>query len=269
MKKKLLAVLSLVMVLAMESVTVFATEINSPGTSTVSTSTVTEINLQEGYVKSTDADGNETTWLVDEDATVMAFETTVSGDTDATTTSISATTVTSSNGGTVTKNKISTESMKLLTDKFNEIKANAKSDGQDVTRCVAIDLSYTGSTNADGSVSISINIPGINAENAKNTVVMHFNTSKGVWEQVNFVYNPNTRLCDAVMKSFSPFLILELTGSVVGLTTDANYSTQSTSLSTISGNTSPKTADAYPYAATVAVVAIACVFACSKKIARK
>jgi hypothetical protein len=83
--------------------------------------------------------------------------------------------------------------------------------------------------------------------------------------------------------SLSPFIIIKLDKAVSGITTtetttDSTYAQPSSSLtngqigtttSTISGDISPQTGESYPYAATISVIALACILACTKKRATK
>jgi hypothetical protein len=77
----------------------------------------------------------------------------------------------------------------------------------------------------------------------------------------------------------SPFIIMKLDKDVSGITTTetasgTNYAQPNASITngesnTVSGATSPKTADEIPYTAMIVAISIACIAVCTKKIAKK
>jgi uncharacterized protein YxeA len=71
--------------------------------------------------------------------------------------------------------------------------------------------------------------------------------------------------------SFSPIIIVKFDKPVPGVTYDIDYTTSSaaTESNTIAGATSPKTAEADPYAIIIALAAVMCIIVCNKKIAEK
>jgi hypothetical protein len=295
MKKKLLAVLSLVMVLAMESVTVFATEATVGGSGSPSTGNVLYGNAGDDTITaevaavtldnmSVEELSNTVEITIDEASGTVASDTGLEfkKDEDA------GLQLTQTKQGvtplpniTIKVNKEQGHTTKALTTAETKVSVAITQYASDLGEKVGANVQTSYAVSVEGSVDesgkpdkpVEFSVSGANIVNGNITII--HSTDDGRTENLGAEYKNGKITSKKIPSSYSPFVLLVFDSPVPGLTTDIDYSTQATSLTTgesntISGDaTSPKTADAYPYAATVAVVAIACVFACSKKIARR
>jgi hypothetical protein len=326
MKRKLLAALSLVMILAMESVTVFA--VDSPTTSTVETPSTDQSNDDDDDDDSATVETTTTTTTTttvagatdvlygnagDDTITAEVAEATldnmdIDSITDAVVVAIDEETgavatdaglvflkdednglqlaQTATGGATLLKNVViklekgnGHESKPLTTAETKSAVSVAQYATQLGERAGAnIQVSYAvsvqGSVDENGKPNkpVEFNIGGANLVNG-NVTIIHI-TDDGKTENLGATVVNGKITSKKIPTSYSAFVVLAFDSPVPGLTTEIDYSTQSTSLTgstgTISGDaTSPKTGDAYPYAAATAVVALACALACSKKIAKQ
>jgi hypothetical protein len=318
MKKKILAVLSLVMVLAMESVTVFAAE-TGIGTSVPSPNA----NTIAGSVETTTT----------ENATIESV-TIDNLDVSEITTNIEVTTTTDEKGDeivasvdTVTKDEF--VFIKEKEDEDEGLKLNAKTNGEvktDTLRDIKLNkeqghqskpltesekkesisiahhadslgkehganLESSYIVSVEGSVDAQTGKPdkpvSFDVPNAQNIVNGNFTIihkmENGKTENLGGTYSNGKITSNKIPSSYSPFILLIFDKPVPGLTTEIDYTTQSsaftngesystnsaTNSGTIAGAVSPKTNDAYPYAVTTAVVALACGLVCTRKLAKK
>jgi hypothetical protein len=250
MRKKLLAVLSLAMVLALESVTVFATETTpSPNSGNVLYGAVggATVDAASGVVTTGSSDtivptANGAVYLLD-----TGVATTVGNTIELSTESAADFAFTTVNSSSVV----------ALANVYESVKTTA---GANVVKGFTVDVApLKGQT----SGSITVSVPGVTSNNG--VLVLHENSTTGAvsYAPVTAVNNGSVTF---YMDSFSAVMVVVFDAPVSGITSTTDYSAQSAT--TVSGDVSPKTADAYPYAAAIAVFAIACVFACSKKISK-
>jgi hypothetical protein len=286
MKKKFLAVLSLVMVLAMESVTVFATE-GSPSpnsgnvlygnagddtiTGDVAASTLDNLSA-EAIASTVEVTIDETTGTVTTDAGLV-FE----KDED------NALVLTQNTAGSLDLSGIVIKLEKELghvTEAFTAAETK-------LTASVAQYASNLGTrSGANLQISYAVSAQGTVDENGKpnslvefsvsgtsivdgNVTIIHV-TDNGTTENLGATVKGGKITSKKIPSSYSPFVLLVFDSPVPGLTTDIDYTTQGSvyvngESSTVSGDVSPKTADAYPYAACVAAIAVVAVVACGKK----
>jgi hypothetical protein len=286
MKKKFLAVLSLVMVLAMESVTVFATE-GSPSpnsgnvlygnagddtiTGDVAASTLDNLSA-EAIASTVEVTIDETTGTVTTDAGLV-FE----KDED------NALVLTQNTAGSLDLSGIVIKLEKELghvTEAFTAAETK-------LTASVAQYASNLGTrAGANLQISYAVSAQGTVDENGKpnslvefsvsgtsivdgNVTIIHV-TDNGTTENLGATVKGGKITSKKIPSSYSPFVLLVFDSPVPGLTTDIDYTTQGSvyvngESSTVSGDVSPKTADAYPYAACVAAIAVVAVVACGKK----
>jgi hypothetical protein len=286
MKKKFLAVLSLVMVLAMESVTVFATE-GSPSpnsgnvlygnagddtiTGDVAASTLDNLSA-EAIASTVEVTIDETTGTVTTDAGLV-FE----KDED------NALVITQNTAGSLDLSGIVIKLEKELghvTEAFTAAETK-------LTASVAQYASNLGTrSGANLQISYAVSAQGTVDENGKpnslvefsvsgtsivdgNVTIIHV-TDNGTTENLGATVKGGKITSKKIPSSYSPFVLLVFDSPVPGLTTDIDYTTQGSvyvngESSTVSGDVSPKTADAYPYAACVAAIAVVAVVACGKK----
>jgi hypothetical protein len=277
MRRKLLAVVSIVALFAMESMTVFATETGtSPTASTVNTNNVS-IDEESGTV--TSADG--ATLISNAENTRMSYTATPTGAvgdsaiTESTSLSNASISVVSkgNNGeskGTVVEKTLSNDDKVSLANKIdslaNEVKATNSS--AQAVEYLCVNLEYDGDALQEGeSVDVAFNVEGLTESRAKNIVILHLR-SDGFWEKIPVRFE-NGKLIGTIT-GFSPFLIVEYDQPVVGITVDADYSAPAVA-STVSGATSPKTAepDTYKTVAAFVLIALAGTVICSRKIINK
>jgi ribosomal protein L3 len=284
MRKKIFAVVSLITILAMESMTVFATETGTGnGSPTAAAVTVDNVTVDEANGTVTTA--QNITLIVNTENTRMSYTATPAGsvgdsESAITTSSSLANAVISvvsddsnSEGGDDKKGRVveqtlSTEDKVNLANKIDSITSEAKAGGAETVEYLCVNLEYVDDVLEEGeSVQVAFNVDGLTEARAKKIIILHLR-SDGFWEQIPVTF-VNGKLIGTI-SSFSPFLIIEFDEEVVGLTTDADYSTP-TVTGTVSGAISPKTAEAEPYktVAALALIAIAGVAICSRKLINK
>jgi hypothetical protein len=255
MKKKLLAVLSLVMVLAMESVTVFATEGSpSPNSSNTISGAVggATVDAATGVVTTAGAE----TIVPTAGGTVYVLN---SGAASAIGDSIALSEASSDDYEFTT---VKPSSVAALANVYDSVKTVAAANsGANVEKAFTVDVTpLKGQT----SGSITVSVPGITSAN--DVAVLHENSVTGAisYAPVTAVDNGSVTF---YMDSFSAVMIVVFDRQVSGLTSSAaDYSAQGTT--TVSGDVSPKTADAFPYDVVVAVFAVAAIAVCGKKLAK-
>jgi hypothetical protein len=273
MRRKLLAIVSLVALLAMESMTVFATE--ERGNPSPNSGNVT-VDEESGTV--TSAEG--ATLISNTENTRMTYTATPSGSvgdsaiTESTSLSTATISVVSKNNdgseskGTISEQPLSNNDKVNLANKIDSLakEAEASNSNAQAVEYLCVNLEYDGDTLQEGeSVDVAFNVEGLTESRAKNIVILHLR-SDGVWEKIPVKFE-NGKLIGTIT-GFSPFLIVEYDQPVVGITTDADYSTPAVT-NTVSGATSPKTAEEAPYAIIIVLIAVACIIVCNKKIAEK
>jgi hypothetical protein len=151
---------------------------------------------------------------------------------------------------------VNSSSVVALANVYESVKTTA---GANVVKGFTVDVApLKGQT----SGSITVSVPGVTSNNG--VLVLHENSTTGTvsYAPVTAVNNGSVTF---YMDSFSAVMVVVF-DAPVSVTASTTYSAQSAT--TVSGDVSPKTVDAYPYAAAIAVFAIACVFACSKKISK-
>jgi hypothetical protein len=325
MRRKLLAVVSLVTILAMESVTVFATETGtgngSPNSLTISgdyldgnagNTVETVVTTQEQVTTvqvtatakievketKTNNDGSKTTTLASDtkDTTTGVSKTfEVTEKTDGTLSVVSSTGAKNdfieTNKGTKGDTLIQctttreTATIKPSDDtKFNEftnevkLEVIAKSQdykekleettGATVESITAFDA-QGGEVDEYGWWEVAWD----EAVEGMSNVVLHKEGND--WKQVKSESKNGYLRVQSFTKS--PFIVMKLDKNVSGITTtevDTDYTQPNASLTngatgTVSGATSPKTAEADPYAIIIALAAVICIIVCNKKIAEK
>jgi hypothetical protein len=328
MRRKLLAVLSLVTILAMESVTVFATETTgtpSPNSgnvltgdvlygnagttteviettteqvTTVETTATAKIEIKE---TKTNADGSTTTTLgsgtKDANGVEKSFEVTKKTDgkievlsTNTGTTKTFEAVADSTGRGNVTIQSTTsrekatiapTEGAKFVeftNTKLNEVLTKASDFSENIMQTTGANVEAITTFDAqdvkfdnDGYATFAYS----ESYDGMPVVVLH--EGNNGWERVESkAENGQIRV-----RSFtaSPFIIMKLDKDVSGITTTetasgTNYAQPNASITngesnTVSGATSPKTADEIPYTAMIVAISIACIAVCTKKIAKK
>jgi hypothetical protein len=292
MKKKLLAVLSLVMVLAMESVTVFATEstgapspnsgnvlYGNAGDDTISgdvaAATLDNLSVEE-LADTVEVTIDEATGTVTSDTGLVFVKDADKGLqlTQTATSSINLANVVikldkelghSTKEFTQAETKASVAIAQYATSLANNVGANVE-----VSYAVNVEGSVDASGKPDKQVEFSVQ--GKSIVNG-NVTIIHA-TDDGKTENLGAEVLADGKIrSKKIPSSYSPFVLLVFDSPVPGLTTDIDYSTQSTTLTngestTVSGDVSPKTADAYPYDIAVAVLAVAAIAVCGKKLAK-
>jgi hypothetical protein len=325
MRRKLLAAVSIVALLAMESMTVFATEsgtgsgsINSRETqdylygdyvtvteeqlSTINTVSSAKLEVSEPEVdettgtktytvstKTADSSGTEsqtqsqTVVTVNKEGT--SFTVAVENE-DATTTTVEF------SKDEVSKlikslsapenNEVSGKegtSIGTLTEKEAvEVIAKAVSVAKELQNLGTNAISITGAdiqgtVRDDGSIVLSAS--GVN----KGDYVYVLHLVDGVWKTEMAEVREDGEITLIGLKSLSPFIIIKVDKDVSALTaasaetdyTQPNASLTNGAAGTVSGATSPKTAEAEPYktVAALAIIAIAAAAVCSRKITNK
>jgi hypothetical protein len=146
-----------------------------------------------------------------------------------------------------------------------------QSQNNEASSVVFFDITFT--PNENGELKIKVG----NGKEGDPYYIIHF-MDNGEWEYEYCETDANGELTSKPTGQ-SPFIIIKLDKRISTSTTatDSTYAQPSSSLtngqvgttSTVSGDISPKTGESYPYAATVMVAALACIFACTKKLAKK
>jgi hypothetical protein len=290
MKKKLLAVLSLVMVLAMESVTVFATEgapspnsgnvlYGNAGDSTITgdVAAATLDNLSVATIASTvEVTIDEATGTVASD-TGLVFAKDADNGLQLTQTAAGALDLT---GIIVKLEKDISQVTKAFTAEETKSSVAVAQYASDLGKNAGSNLQISYAVSVEGSVDesgkpnkpVEFSVSGKSIVNG-NVTIIHV-TDSGVTENLGATVSNGKITSKKIPSSYSPFVLLVFDSPVPGLTTDIDYATQSTSLTngesaTVSGDVSPKTADAYPYAATIAAISIIAIAACTKKLVKR
>jgi hypothetical protein len=338
MKKKFLAVLSLVMVLAMESVTVFASEspTGSSGleqveeqeqtTTTTTTTTpattvttpdsgdvlygnvesttteeltidnldVAEITDNVEVATATDENGNETIITVDTNSNdEWVFERKEKGEDKGEGVLLSKKTTGEVKNETlldIKLNKDQGHETKPLTDKEKKESTAVVRHADSIGKANDANLDGAYFVSAEGSVDertgkpdkpVTFDVPNANNNiKSDNCTIIHI-MENGKTENLGATYSNGKITSVKTPSSYSPFILLVFDKPVPGLTTEIDYTTQSSALTngvystesatnsgTIAGAVSPKTNDAYPYAACVALIALACGLVCTRKLAK-
>jgi hypothetical protein len=135
-------------------------------------------------------------------------------------------------------------------------------------------VSVEGSVDESGKPNkpVEFSVSGKSIVNG-NVTIIHV-TDSGVTENLGATVSNGKITSKKIPSSYSPFILLVFDSPVPGLTTDIDYSSQSSALTngeagTVSGDVSPKTADAYPYAATIAAISIIAIATCTKKLVKR
>jgi hypothetical protein len=289
MKKKLLAVLSLVMVLAMESVTVFATEgapspnsgnvlYGNAGDSTITgdVAAATLDNVSVATIASTvEVTIDDATGTVAID-TGLVFTKDADNGLQLTQTTAGALDLT---GVVVKLEKDSSQVTKAFTAEETKSSVAVAQYASDLGKNAGSNLQISYAVSVEGSVDesgkpnkpVEFSVSGKSIVNG-NVTIIHV-TDSGVTENLGATVSNGKITSKKIPSSYSPFVLLVFDSPVPGLTTDIDYATQSTSLTngesaTVSGDVSPKTADAYPYDIVVTVLAVAAIAVCGKKLAK-
>jgi hypothetical protein len=171
------------------------------------------------------------------------------------------------------RNDVKIEAAAKATDAVDNLQQTTGANAESITF-------FEASGDVDENGGWNLTVPG--ARPGDPYWVLH--KKNGNWETSRASVNRNNNLY-IISGSKSPFIIIKLDKDVSGITTtstttetDTTYAQPSSSLtngqigtttSTISGDISPQTGETYPYAATISVIALACVIACTKKRATK
>jgi hypothetical protein len=117
---------------------------------------------------------------------------------------------------------------------------------------------------ADPGATVTLSIEGISASDM--VLVLHFNTTTGAWETIVPTVADGTVTFTSA--TFSPISIVKYTVESKESTDSNNDSTTTTTTTTTSDGTveSPKTGEAAPVVAVVAVICLAGVAVCGKKV---
>jgi hypothetical protein len=319
MRRKLLAAVSIVALLAMESMTVFATESgtgrpspnssnvltgnagsdttnanNSTDTTTVTTPAVTTPQLTSLGSTTTTENGVKTTTT-----------TFVSNTTDSSGEKKTVTVTTKDDDGTITVQTSSTtktfnlsNAVKVAQDTDSPEKNDISSGSSKTTLIVLTEETISKSTatatltaeelsESQGATALSTSIVDVEGElddnkglklqasNVKKgdpVYVLHYDESTGEWEVCEAVVDADGMISITVPSGrLSPFIIIKLDKEVTSEITPSTDYTSKPATNTVSGATSPKTAEAEPYktVAALAIIAIAAAAVCSRKITNK
>jgi hypothetical protein len=289
MKKKLLAMLSLVTILAMESVTVFATENTgapSPNSGNVLYGDVTTAQVASETFSNASVEEivNSVVVQIDEESGTVATDAglvfqkdednglKLIGTAVGTVLSEIVVSLDKSEGHTTTP--FTVEETKAAVAVAQVASNLGKTVGANVQVSYAVNVESSTNENGEQNTNVSFNVGGKGKVKAANSTIIHIkhdNTTEnlGAKEDENGNIVP-----ERAASSLSPFILLVFDTPVPGLTTDVDYSSQSTMLtngesSTVAGDVSPKTADAKPYTAMIAMLSIACVAVCTRKLAKR
>jgi hypothetical protein len=268
MKKKLFAILSLVMILAMGSMTAFATEGSNSPTAQDYLETLTPVDtLSYG----TGGQGEEINVHFYDDGAIVVESTNGNP--------LLLKTKDNGNGGTVIEAKtdsgetididVPAEFLQEMPKEVIGLVAaqiastiNSKADEYGAEAKAVIAFDYEGATDENGNITIKIqNLSGDDV-----VYVLHYITAEQRWEIVESEVSNGT-LTIIGSTGQSPFIIIKFDRDVTGEST-VDYSTQSVT-NTVSGEVSPKTADTEPYAAMIAMISLACVTVFARKLAKR
>jgi hypothetical protein len=286
MKKKLLAVLSLAMVLAMESVTVFATETGSTSPNSgnvlygnagdeVSVEAVTLDNVSiDALTSSVEVTIDEATGTVTSDTGLvfvkdedngLQLTQTAAGSLDLTNVVIKL----DKDNGHDTKEFTASEA-KAAVAVANYAANLGTSAGAEVQISYAVNVEGSVDENGNPNAQVEFSVSGANIVTG-NVTIIHV-TDDGKTENLGAEVKGGKIVSKKIPSSYSPFVLLVFDSPVPGLTTDIDYTTSASltgDAGTVSGDVSPKTADAYPYAASIAVISLVAIAVCSKKLANR
>lgn len=239
MKKRAIAVLTAVMVLTMGSITAFAA--TSPSTVTTPTkpaegqtaaTTVAEVKTPEAYVEAVQGatvDGAAVTVAAVPQTTVAATQTAVQNQ----------------------LNNLST-----LGDVLGD--QTVKDAQKDTTKKVSAEIVTVVDVQATTGGTVTLKVAGIKA--GETILIMHFNETTGAWENIK-----PSKVADGevtfALSSFSPVAIVKVDVETVtqGTGTTAGTTTAATT-------TSPKTGETTPVIAILAIICLAGVAVCGKKV---
>jgi hypothetical protein len=283
MKKKFLAVVSLAMVLAMESVTVFATETGSTSpnsgnvlygdVTSVAATTLENVSI-DALTSAVEVTIDETTGTVSTD-TGLVFEKDEDNGLQLTQTASGALDLT---GVVIKLDKENGHETKAFTASEAKAAAAVANYAANLGTSVGAEVQVSYAVNVEGSVDengkpnaqVEFSVSGKNIA-SKNVTIIHV-TDAGITENLGAEVTADGKIrSKKIPSSYSPFVLLVFDSPVPGLTTDIDYTTASltSDAGTVAGDVSPKTADAYPYAASIAVVSLVAIAACSKKLANR
>jgi hypothetical protein len=258
MKKKMAAILAFVLIIAMQTATVFAAPSPTPETVDVSSSsggggeesgTDTPTATLSGNVSGPTLSG-DVVMVSGEDSAFYVYRlTSVNGEiTESRSATIGIQAVADEKLVTLTSDTLS-----LVRNKMFELEAEARNQNKDIDG-IAFDV-----TAGKDITSVNFIDPRIEASDKDNGLLRVFHQkSDGTWEEPVFASYDGGVIVN-FENGLSPVMIVKYTNS-------ADY----TNKATISGDaTSPKTANGSNYAAVVAVVALACILLCTRKSVRK
>jgi hypothetical protein len=246
MRKKLLAVVLIVALLAMESVTVFATEVGGTPSPTA-----------QDYLY-----GDVTTGqTLSGDVVMLNGET--NSDLRLYRLRLNSGVITESNDVVIGMIEVGDSGLNELDDiaaynssreKLIELAEQAKLDGLDMDG-IAFNV-----TSSEQDMTISFMDSRIEEADNYNGMIKVFHLlSSGEWEEPTFMCQDGM-INVHFQNGFSPVLIVKYSKS-------ADYTEKT--VTTISGATSPKTSEVDPYAILTVLISIVCIVVCTKKIAKK
>lgn len=234
MKKRVMAVLTAVMVLAMGSMTVLAA--NSPSTSTT---------------PSTPAAGQTASTSVADVKTPAAYAEVVTG----ATVDGAAVTVAAVPQATVDATKTAVQNQLNDLAALGNVLGNqtVKDAQKDSTKTVKAEIVSVVDIQGTAGGTVTLKVAGVKAGDT--ILIMHFNETTGAWEDIKPSKVADGELTFA-LSSFSPVAIVKL---------DVATTTQGTAAATTTA-TSPKTGEAVPFIAIIAVICLAGIVVCGKKV---
>jgi hypothetical protein len=261
MKKKLFAMLSLVAVLAMESVTVFATE-TTPSSNTRNVETynvLTGATDGTGVSVSVTANADGTFTAETSSGTKLEFK---SGGKILQSTSTTETSAISTDGNTQLVEMTKETIVLMASQTASVVSEMATTYGAEALSVAAVDIE--GTLDANGGLTIAAS----NIKKGDFVYVLHYNKATSSWEKCEAVVNDDGSISVTVPSgTLSPFIIIKFDKDVTSEVAGTDYSAQ-TVTNTVSGDVSPKTADAEPYTAMIALISVACIAVCTKKLAK-
>jgi hypothetical protein len=277
------------MVLAMESVTVFATEGSpSPNSGNVLYGDVTTVSELDNV--SADAIASTVEVVIDEETGTVTTDAGLVFEQDEDNALVLTQTSTGSldlSGIVVKLEKELGHVTEAFTAAETKLTASVAQYASNLGTKAGANLQISYAVSAEGTVDengkpnslVEFSVSGTSVVDG-NVTIIHI-TDSGVTENLGATVKGGKITSKKIPSSYSPFVLLVFDSPVPGLTTDIDYTTSSTltngaagtgyttASGTVSGDVSPKTADAFPYDVFVAVIAVAAVAVCGKKLATR
>jgi hypothetical protein len=230
MKRKIMALLALILILAMESITVFATEEGSPS---VDSGAFLYGSVGDNtLIQLTTIDGTTTEYSYADIGMINANDAVITGLTEADKT--------------------------LIRFKAQELTEYAKQKGYNSVDSIGFDL-----TSSSTNQTMNFLDSRVKATDKENGLVEVYHLlPNGTWEAPYFV-SFDGGVSVTFTQGFSPVIIVKYSNVGSG---DA-YGTKTQG--TITGQVSPKTSDTGSYAIFTTIISLACILACTRKLVKR